>query len=282
MAEIKSEETSEKKSLNFIEQIVENDLKEGKNGGKVQTRFPPEPNGYLHIGHAKAICLDFGIAAAHGGVCNLRFDDTNPTKEDVEYVEAIKEDIQWLGYKWGNEYYASDYFQQLWDFAIRLIKEGKAYIDEQTSEQIAAQKGTPTQPGVESPYRNRPIEETLDLFQKMNSGEIEEGAMVLRAKIDMASPNMHFRDPIIYRVVKHPHHRTGTTWKAYPMYDFAQYRDILQLDEPVGRKLDFLTQELNRETNTIGSKCQDLDITRIVVDMKAEIEKIREQIQNLE
>ena len=221
MAEIKSEETSEKKSLNFIEQIVENDLKEGKNGGKVQTRFPPEPNGYLHIGHAKAICLDFGIAAAHGGVCNLRFDDTNPTKEDVEYVEAIKEDIQWLGYKWGNEYYASDYFQQLWDFAIRLIKEGKAYIDEQTSEQIAAQKGTPTQPGVESPYRNRPIEETLDLFQKMNSGEIEEGAMVLRAKIDMASPNMHFRDPIIYRVVKHPHHRTGTTWKAYPMYDFA-------------------------------------------------------------
>lgn len=166
MAEIKSEETSEKKSLNFIEQIVENDLKEGKNDGKVQTRFPPEPNGYLHIGHAKAICLDFGIAAAHGGVCNLRFDDTNPTKEDVEYVEAIKEDIQWLGYQWGNEYYASDYFQQLWDFAIRLIKEGKAYIDEQTSEQIAAQKGTPTQPGVESPYRNRPIEETLELFQK--------------------------------------------------------------------------------------------------------------------
>ena len=221
MAEIKSEETSEKKSLNFIEQIVENDLKEGKNDGKVQTRFPPEPNGYLHIGHAKAICLDFGIAAAHGGICNLRFDDTNPTKEDVEYVEAIKEDIQWLGYQWGNEYYASDYFQQLWDFAIRLIKEGKAYIDEQTSEQIAAQKGTPTQPGVESPYRNRPIEETLELFQKMNTGEIEEGAMVLRAKIDMASPNMHFRDPIIYRVVKHPHHRTGTTWKAYPMYDFA-------------------------------------------------------------
>ena len=221
MAELKNEETGEKKSLNFIEQIVENDLSNGKNGGKVQTRFPPEPNGYLHIGHAKAICLDFGIAAAHGGVCNLRFDDTNPTKEDVEYVEAIKEDIQWLGYQWGHEYYASDYFQQLWDFAIRLIKEGKAYIDEQTSEQIAEQKGTPTQPGVESPYRNRPIEENLELFQKMNSGEIEEGAMVLRAKIDMANPNMHFRDPIIYRVVKHPHHRTGTKWKAYPMYDFA-------------------------------------------------------------
>ncbi len=222
MAEMKTEETtSEKKSLNFIEQIVENDLQEGKNDGRVQTRFPPEPNGYLHIGHAKAICLDFGIAAAHGGVCNLRFDDTNPTKEDVEYVEAIKEDIRWLGYQWGHEYYASDYFQQLWDFAIRLIQEGKAYVDEQTSEQIAAQKGTPTQPGTESPYRNRPIEESLELFQKMNTGEIEEGAMVLRAKIDMANPNMHFRDPIIYRIVKHPHHRTGTKWKAYPMYDFA-------------------------------------------------------------
>ena len=221
MTDIKNEEAGEKKSLNFIEQAVEKDLKEGKNGGKVQTRFPPEPNGYLHIGHAKAICLDFGIAARHGGVCNLRFDDTNPTKEDVEYVEAIKEDIQWLGYQWGNEYYASDYFQQLWDFAIRLIEEGKAYIDEQTAEQIAQQKGTPTQAGVNSPYRDRPIEESLELFKKMNSGEIEEGAMVLRAKIDMANPNMHFRDPIIYRVVKHPHHRTGTTWKAYPMYDFA-------------------------------------------------------------
>ena len=221
MTEINTTENSEKKSLNFIEQIVEKDLQEGKNGGRIQTRFPPEPNGYLHIGHAKAICLDFGIAQRYGGTCNLRFDDTNPTKEDVEYVEAIKEDIQWLGFQWGNEYYASDYFQQLWDFAIRLIKEGKAYVDEQTSEEIAAQKGTPTQPGTESPYRNRPIEESLELFQKMNAGEIEEGKMVLRAKIDMANPNMHFRDPIIYRVVKTPHHRTGDKWKAYPMYDFA-------------------------------------------------------------
>ena len=211
----------EKKSLNFIEAKVEEDLSNGKNGGRVQTRFPPEPNGYLHIGHAKAICLDFGIAAAHGGVCNLRFDDTNPTKENMEYVDAIKEDIQWLGYQWGNEYYASDYFQQLWDFAIELIKRGKAYIDEQSSEEIAAQKGTPTQPGIESPYRNRPIEESLDLFNKMNNGEIGEGKMVLRAKIDMANPNMHFRDPIIYRVVDTPHHRTGTKWHAYPMYDFA-------------------------------------------------------------
>ena len=221
MSDINTNEEEGKKNLNFIEAAVEKDLAEGKNGGRVQTRFPPEPNGYLHIGHAKAICLDFGIAERHGGICNLRFDDTNPTKEDEEYVEAIKEDIQWLGYQWGNIYYASDYFQQLWDFAIRLIEEGKAYIDEQTSEQIAQQKGTPTQPGIEGPYRNRPIEESLALFKKMNTGEIAEGAMVLRAKIDMANPNMHFRDPIIYRVVNHPHHRTGTTWKAYPMYDFA-------------------------------------------------------------
>lgn len=221
MGEINATESTEKKSLNFIEQAIEKDLKEGKNGGRVQTRFPPEPNGYLHIGHAKAICMDFGAAANYGGVCNLRFDDTNPTKEDTEYVEAIKEDIQWLGFQWGNEYYASDYFQQLWDFAVQLIKEGKAYVDEQSAEEIAQQKGTPTQPGTDSPYRNRPVEESLALFEKMNTGDIEEGRMVLRAKIDMASPNMHFRDPIIYRVVNHPHHRTGTTWKAYPMYDFA-------------------------------------------------------------
>lgn len=214
-------ENTEKKSLNFIEQIVENDLKEGKNGGRLQTRFPPEPNGYLHIGHAKAICMDFGIAQKYGGLCNLRFDDTNPLKEDMEYMEAIEEDIKWLGFQWENIYYASDYFQALWDFAVRLIKEGKAYIDEQTSEQIAEQKGTPTKAGTESPYRNRPWEESLALFEKMNAGEIAEGAMVLRAKIDMASPNMHFRDPIIYRVVNHPHPRTGTKWKAYPMYDFA-------------------------------------------------------------
>ena len=216
-----TQETTEvkEKSLNFVEEVIEEAIAKGKT--RVQTRFPPEPNGYLHIGHAKAICLDFGVAQRYGGVCNLRFDDTNPTKEDVEYVDAIKEDIEWLGFKWGAEYYASDYFQQLWDFAVRLIKQGKAYIDEQTSEQIAEQKGTPTQAGIESPYRNRPIEENLDLFMKMTAGEIEEGRMVLRAKIDMASSNMHFRDPIIYRVVNHPHHRTGDKWKVYPMYDFA-------------------------------------------------------------
>ena len=221
MVENNNTENTEKKSLNFIEQIVANDLKEGKNGGRLQTRFPPEPNGYLHIGHAKAICMDFGVAQKFGGVCNLRFDDTNPQKEDTEYVDAIKEDIEWLGFKWGNIYHASDYFQKLWDFAVRLIKEGKAYVDEQSSEEIAAQKGTPTQPGVESPYRNRPIEENLALFEKMNTGEIAEGAMVLRAKIDMANPNMHFRDPIIYRIINKEHHRTGNKWKVYPMYDFA-------------------------------------------------------------
>ena len=221
MSEINTHEVESKKSLNFIEAAVEKDLAEGKNGGRVQTRFPPEPNGYLHIGHAKAICLDFGIAERHGGVCNLRFDDTNPVKEDMEYVDAIEEDIKWLGFHWGNVYYASDYFQQLYDFAICLIKEGKAYVDEQSSEVIAQQKGTPTQPGIESPYRNRPIEESLDLFQRMNAGEFEEGSMTLRAKIDMASSNMHFRDPIIYRILKIAHHRTGTKWKVYPMYDFA-------------------------------------------------------------
>ena len=213
--------TEEKKSLSFVEQMVENDLAEGKNGGRIQTRFPPEPNGYLHIGHAKAICMDFGVAENYGGVCNLRFDDTNPSKEDTEYVDSILEDIKWLGFHWANVYYASDYFQQLWDFAEWMIKQGMAYVDEQTSEQIAAQKGTPTQPGTPSPYRDRPIGESLELFHKMNTPEAEEGSMVLRAKLDMANPNMHFRDPIMYRIIHTPHHRTGTKWHAYPMYDFA-------------------------------------------------------------
>ncbi|MBR6285715.1 MAG: glutamine--tRNA ligase/YqeY domain fusion protein [Bacteroidaceae bacterium] len=216
-----TEDCSEKKSLNFIEQIVKKDLEEGKNGGRIQTRFPPEPNGYLHIGHAKAIALDFGIAKKYGGECNLRFDDTNPIKEDTEYMESIKEDIKWLGFQWKNIYYASDYFQELWDFAVDLIKRGRAYVDEQPADVIAAQRGTPTQPGVESPFRNRPVEESLELFEKMNSGTVEPGSLVLRAKIDMANPNMHFRDPIIYRVLNIPHIRTGNKWNAYPMYDFA-------------------------------------------------------------
>lgn len=218
---IEDNKAPERKNLDFIEQIVEKDLAEGKNGGRLQTRFPPEPNGYLHIGHAKAICEDFGIAEKFGGVCNLRLDDTNPQKENTDYVEGIKRDISWLGFKWGHIYYASDYFEKLWDFAVRLIKEGKAYVDEQTSEQIAAQKGTPTQPGTNSPFRDRPVSESLELFNKMNNGEVAEGSMVLRAKIDMASPNMHFRDPVIYRIINKPHHRTGNKWRVYPMYDFA-------------------------------------------------------------
>ena len=212
----------EKKVLNFVQQIVADDLAAGKNGGRLNTRFPPEPNGYLHIGHAKAICMDFGVAEMFGGTCNLRFDDTNPQKEDTEYVESIMRDIHWLGYDWGDRlYYASDYFQKLYDFAIELIKKGLAYVDDQTSEQIAEQKGTPTKAGTESPYRNRSVEENLDLFERMNAGEFDEGARVLRAKIDMASSNMHFRDPIMYRIIKTPHWRTGTKWKVYPMYDFA-------------------------------------------------------------
>lgn len=212
----------QKSTVSFIEQIIIDDLREGKNGGKIITRFPPEPNGYLHIGHAKAICLDFGMALKYGGKCNLRFDDTNPEKEDVEYVDSIKEDIRWLGFDWEDrEYYASDYFGKLYDFAVDLIKRGLAYVDDQPAETISEQKGTPTRPGTESPYRNRSVNENLDLFERMNRGEFEEGSRVLRAKIDMTSPNMHMRDPIIYRILKTPHHRTGTKWNVYPMYDFA-------------------------------------------------------------
>jgi glutaminyl-tRNA synthetase len=286
MTEIRLNEEG-KKSLNFIETFIEKDLAEGKNGGRVQTRFPPEPNGYLHIGHAKAICLDFGIAGRYQGICNLRFDDTNPVKEDVEYVDSIMEDIQWLGFRWHEVYYASDYFQQLFDFAIQLINEGKAYVDEQSAEEIARQKGTPTQPGTESPYRNRPAEENLDLFLRMQAGEFEEGRMTLRAKIDMASPNMHFRDPILYRIIKgHPHHRTGNQWKVYPMYDFAHgqsdyfegvthslctlefevhrplydyYIDLLKMDDYRPRQIEFNRLNL---TYTVMSKRKLLELVK--------------------
>jgi len=206
----------------FIEQIIIDDLAAGKNDGKVHTRFPPEPNGYLHIGHAKAICIDFGMAQKYGGKCNLRFDDTNPVKEEVEYIDSIKEDIRWLGFDWEDrEYYASDHFGKLYDFAVDLIKKGLAYVDDQPAAVIASQKGTPTQPGIESPFCKRSPEENLDLFERMNRGEFEEGSRVLRARIDMTSPNMHMRDPIIYRIINTAHHRTGETWKVYPMYDFA-------------------------------------------------------------
>ena len=216
------EDTGERKSLNFIEAMVEEDIRSGRDDKRVHTRFPPEPNGYLHIGHAKAICLDFGIAEQYGGKCNLRFDDTNPTKEDVEFVDSIKEDIHWLGFDWEDrEYFASDYFGKLFDFATDLIKKGLAYVDDQSSEEIASQKGTPTEAGTHSPFRERSVEENLDLFKRMNTGEFPEGSRVLRAKIDMASPNMHMRDPVIYRILFHPHHRTGDEWKVYPMYDFA-------------------------------------------------------------
>ena len=261
----KTTENEEKKNLSFVEQIVEGELEKGKNGGRIQTRFPPEPNGYIHIGHAKAICMDFGVADRNNGVCNLRFDDTNPSKEDTEYVDSILHDIEWLGFKWGNVYYASDYFEKLWDFAVWLIKKGLAYIDEQTSEQIAQQKGTPTTPGIASPYRDRPVEESLRLFELMNTPDAVEGSMVLRAKLDMANPNMHFRDPVIYRIIHIPHHRTGTKWYAYPMYDFAHGQSdyfegvthsICTLEfvphRPLYDKFIDLLKEMNGETDNIA------------------------------
>ena len=261
----KTTENEEKKNLSFVEQIVEGELEKGKNGGRIQTRFPPEPNGYIHIGHAKAICMDFGVADRNNGVCNLRFDDTNPSKEDTEYVDSILHDIEWLGFKWGNVYYASDYFEKLWDFAVWLIKKVLAYIDEQTSEQIAQQKGTPTTPGIASPYRDRPVEESLRLFELMNTPDAVEGSMVLRAKLDMANPNMHFRDPVIYRIIHIPHHRTGTKWHAYPMYDFAHGQSdyfegvthsICTLEfvphRPLYDKFIDLLKEMNGETDNIA------------------------------
>ena len=261
----KTTENEEKKNLSFVEQIVEGELEKGKNGGRIQTRFPPEPNGYIHIGHAKAICMDFGVADRNNGVCNLRFDDTNPSKEDTEYVDSILHDIEWLGFKWGNVYYASDYFEKLWDFAVWLIKKGLAYIDEQTSEQIAQQKGTPTTSGIASPYRDRPVEESLRLFELMNTPDAVEGSMVLRAKLDMANPNMHFRDPVIYRIIHLPHHRTGTKWHAYPMYDFAHGQSdyfegvthsICTLEfvphRPLYDKFIDLLKEMNGETDNIA------------------------------
>ena len=211
----------EKKPLNFIEQIIVEDLANGLSRDKIRFRFPPEPNGYLHIGHTKAICINFGLGEKYNAPVNLRFDDTNPEKEEQEFVDSIKKDVAWLGFKWDKELYASDYFQQLYDWAVQMIKDGKAYIDEQSSEVITEQRKNPAEPGIESPFRNRPVEESLNLFERMKNGEFEEGTMSLRAKIDMTSPNMNMRDPVMYRILKRPHHRTGTTWKIYPMYDWA-------------------------------------------------------------
>jgi len=215
-------ESNEKIKTNFIHQEIDKDLSENKNGGTVLTRFPPEPNGYLHIGHAKSICLNFGLGKYYKGGTNLRFDDTNPTKEETEYVESIKEDVNWLGFEWNDEpKFTSDYFEQLYEWAVLLIKNGKAYVDDQSANEIAAQKGTPTAPGTESPNRNRNVEENLALFERMRKGEFKNGERVLRAKIDMASPNMHMRDPLMYRIIHAHHHRTGDKWCIYPMYDFA-------------------------------------------------------------
>ncbi|MDO4820327.1 MAG: glutamine--tRNA ligase/YqeY domain fusion protein [Prevotella sp.] len=262
-----------RKSKSFVEQLVEEDLAKGKNDGRIQTRFPPEPNGYIHIGHAKAICMDFGVAEHYNGICNLRFDDTNPSKEDTEYVDSIMYDINWLGFKWANVYYASDYFQQLWDFAVWMIEQGKAYVDEQTSEQIAEQKGTPTTPGKVSPYRDRPTEENLRLFNLMNTPEAVEGSMVLRAKMDMANSNMHFRDPIMYRIIHTPHHRTGTKWHAYPMYDFAHGQSdffegvthsICTLEFVPHRPLyDKFVDELQEYTHTTNYRPRQIEFNRL-------------------
>ena len=277
MTTLEGNNTEEKKTLSFVEQLIEQDLAEGKNGGRIQTRFPPEPNGYLHIVHAKAICMDFGAAEKYKGICNLRFDDTNPSKENNEYVDNILNDIKWLGFKWENIYYASDYFEKLWDFAEWLINKGLAYIDEQSAEEIAKQKGTPTTPGVNSPYRDRPIEESLALFRAMNTPEAVEGSMVLRAKLDMANSNMHFRDPIIYRIIHTPHHRTGTKWNAYPMYDFAHGQSdyfegvthsICTLEFVPHRPLydkfiDFLKEKDNQLDNLHDNRPRQIEFNRL-------------------
>jgi glutaminyl-tRNA synthetase len=277
-----------KQPVSFIEQFIIDDLKQGKNDGRIHTRFPPEPNGYLHIGHAKAICLDFGLAQKYGGKCNLRFDDTNPVKEETEYIDSIKEDIHWLGFDWEDrEYYASDYFGKLYDFALDLIERGLAYVDDQSAEVISSQKGTPTKPGTESPYRKRSITESLDLFNRMNQGEFEEGSRVLRAKIDMSSPNMHMRDPIIYRIIKAAHHRTGEKWKVYPMYDFAHGQSdyfegithsLCTLEFEVHRPLyDWLVERLKTdEYKPRQIEFNRLNLTYTIMSKRRLLELVRE------
>jgi len=276
------------KRSNFIHLQIEQDLKEGKNNGRVHTRFPPEPNGYLHIGHAKSICLNFGIAEKFGGKCNLRFDDTNPTKEEMEYVESIQEDVRWLGFDWEERlYYASDYFEMLYEFAIKLIKDGKAYVDDQDAETISQQKGTPTRPGFVSPCRSRSTEENLELFKKMTAGEFPEGSHVLRAKIDMSSPNMHMRDPIIYRIIKATHHRTGDKWCIYPMYDFAHGQcdywegithSICTLEFEVHRPLYdwFIDQLMDSEYRPRQIEFARLNLTYTIMSKRRLLELVRQ------
>ncbi len=277
---------------NFIHQIIEEEIEAGKNDARVHTRFPPEPNGYLHIGHAKSICLNFGTAQKYNGLTNLRFDDTNPSKEETEYVESIKEDVRWLGFDWEDrEYYASDYFDKLFEFAVKLINEGKAYVDDQDAETISSQKGTPTRPGLESPFRNRTPEENLDLFMRMKAGEFEEGDHVLRAKIDMASPNMHMRDPIIYRIMKAHHHRTGDKWCIYPMYDFAHGQSdywegithsICTLEFEVHRPLYdwFVDQLMETEYRPRQIEFARLNLTYTVMSKRKLLELVKENYVN--
>lgn len=284
-----SDAEDEVKSLNFIEQIIEDEIAAGKNGGRVLTRFPPEPNGYLHIGHAKSICLNFGLAAKYRGKCNLRFDDTNPTKEDVEYTDAIMEDIKWLGFQWDGEvHYASDYFQQLYDWAEKMILEGKAYVDDQPAEVISAQRTSPTEPGIESPYRNRSAEENLDLFRRMKNGEFKEGERVLRAKIDMNSPNMHMRDAIMYRVLFSSHHRTGDKWCIYPMYDFTHGQSdylegithsICTLEFEIHRPLYnwFLDQLINTEYRPRQIEFSRLNLNYTVMSKRRLLELVQKK-----
>ena len=290
-----SENSPEKEIVvkkNFIHQIIEDEIKTGKNGAQVHTRFPPEPNGYLHIGHAKSICLNFGTAQKYGGLTNLRFDDTNPSKEETEYVESIKEDIHWLGFDWEDrEYYASDYFGKLFDFAVKLIHKGKAYVDDQDAETISSQKGTPTRPGMESPFRNRSVDENLNLFMQMKAGDFNEGDCVLRAKIDMASPNMHMRDPIIYRIMKTPHHRTGSDWCIYPMYDFAHGQcdywegithSICTLEFEVHRPLYnwFIDQLMDSDYRPRQIEFARLNLTYTVMSKRKLLELVKDKYVN--
>ncbi len=283
-------EEKPKRSLNFIESIIEKDLAEGKNDGRVHTRFPPEPNGYLHIGHAKSICLNFGLGKKYNGLTNLRFDDTNPTREEEEFVNSIKEDVRWLGFDWEDRlYFASDYFRQLYDWAVMFIKEGKAYVDDQPSDLIGEQRGTLTRPGIESPYRNRPVEENLMLFEKMKNGDFPDGSKVLRAKIDMASPNMHMRDPVMYRILHAKHHRTGDEWCIYPMYDWAHGQSdylegithsICTLEFEVHRPLyDWFLDQIVKEEGAYRPRQIEfarLDMTYTVMSKRKLMELVKE------
>lgn len=285
-------DSTKKTPLNFIEQIIEQNLAEGKNESRVHTRFPPEPNGYLHIGHAKSICLNFGLAQKYNGLCNLRFDDTNPVKEDVEYVDSILEDVKWLGFDWEDRlYYASDYFDQLYEWAVKIIKKGKAYIDDQSAEEISSQRGTPSKPGMESPFRNRTVEENIDLFLRMKNGEFPDGAKVLRAKVDMASPNMQLRDPAMYRIKHTHHHRTGDKWCIYPMYDFAHGQSdyiegitnsVCTLEFEVHRPLYdwYLDQIIDTDYRPVQTEFARLNLSYTIMSKRKLLQLVEEKYVN--